>query len=146
MRPAVDSGQGYLAAVAVAASILVGLSLLLNFVFPSTATWGQTTAHGWPLLALAVALAILVGIVMTFVVLLPFIAIRWVARVTGAHSLAYYVSTGLLTGVLLGGFTPMGVYGFVGAPVAGCAGGWTFWFLSVRPLAPEKDFGLRVNG
>jgi hypothetical protein len=127
-----DAGLGYLGAIGVASFVLVGLSVLLNLVHPVAAVWGQTTGAGWTLIVMAVGLATLMAFFMAFIALGPFIAIYWFARSKGIRSRFYYLATGSLTGALLGGFTPMGLYGFLAGPFAGAAGGWTFWWLSVR--------------
>jgi hypothetical protein len=127
-----DAGLGYLAAIGVASFVLVGLSVLLNLVHPIRAVFGETTATGWTLVVLAVGLSILIAFFMAFIVLVPFIAIYRFARLNNIRSRLYYLAMGSLTGALLGGFTPIGVYGFLAGPFAGAAGGWTFWRLSVR--------------
>ena len=127
-----DVGLGYLAAIAVASLVLVGLSVLLNLVYPVPAGWGPTTAAGWTLMVMTVGLSFLIAFLMAFIVLGPFIAIYWFAQSNGIRGRFYYLATGSLTGGLLGGFTPMGLYGSLAGPIAGAAGGWTFWWLSVR--------------
>lgn len=125
-------GLGYLAAIGVASFVLVGVSVLLNLVHPVPVVWGPTTAAGWTLVVLAIALAIWMAFFMVVIVLGPFIAIYWFARSRKIHGVSYYLGTGLLTGALFGCFTPMQLYGCLAGPIAGAAGGWTFWWLSVR--------------
>ena len=121
---------GYLAAVGAASVVLVGLSVLLDFVLPKAAFFtGGTPAAGFGLVVFAATLSVYVAVFMTIMLILPFCLIYWFARASGIQDRLFYIFAGVITGLVFGAMFPHGLFA---APIAGGVGGLTFWHIAVR--------------
>lgn len=132
-----DEVLGYLAAIGVASVVLVTALVLERPLHLRPAVFsGETIATGWGLIVFTLMLSIPVAIVMGFLVLIPFIVVHRFAKSSDIRSRLFYMAAGTLTGAIFG--VALGINGLIAGPLAGAAGAWTFWHLSVRPLSLES--------